>query len=103
MTLIDLDLYRDSHLIVESEAVKGRAGLVKWVITGEKQSVVDRASNALILASADSGGTGCFGFPGRITDGTDARCGWFRCIGYTSDNVHYDAVKIIKEFTRGKS
>jgi|ERR1035437_5902137 hypothetical protein len=95
MSIVDLSIFRDAHLIVESESVKGLAGVIKWTITGEKQDIVAKASNALMSAAGIDSAS--FTFPGKIVDKTDAKHRWFRTVGYTSENKVADAHRLQKE------
>jgi hypothetical protein len=79
--------------MVESDHTDYR-DVLRWVITGECQDLVERSSNALMSAERISSAS--FTFPGKIRDKADLRYGWYRTIGYTSSSEDFDAHQIHK-------
>lgn len=80
-TIIDLDLYRDCHLTVESTPIDDRTA--DWVITGERLAIVRKSVNALISAACEQGGCASFETPYIINNPGSGRHKWFRAAGFT--------------------
>jgi hypothetical protein len=78
MSVVNLDMYRNSHLIVEGESLSD--GVIKWTITGEKQAVIDKS----VYSLAEQTTSAAFSFPHKLPR-DHPRYPWFQSIGYTSD------------------
>lgn len=102
-SMIDLQLFRDKGVIIESQPVDGMPRVDKWTVIGKNQEMVERATNALMQAAGDRGqDTASFTFPNQIKQKSDPKYKWFKATGYISNISTVDAHRLHMQRRKNK-
>lgn len=88
--------YTIGQLTIESEAIK-HVDVYRWTITGESIDQVEDTSNKIITKADKAGSSAAFTAPVQIDDKNNSQHGWYRSIGFTSDNPSIDAKSLISK------